>query len=217
MISRRQFCKATGAGAIAACLPQSSFATDQSIKIFGIGGAGGNALDYMIQEKVTGVQFICVNTDAEALKRSSAPIKLQLGSGSGVSGNPKTAYELALTQRDRFAEVLDGSQLAFITAGLGGGTGSGVAPVLAGVARKMGIPTVAVVTSPFEFEGRRRQVAKRWLQELGLHADSLIVRSNEKLLETMGEDISLADAFRYIDNEIMAAIECVINRCGELM
>ncbi|MDP2811076.1 MAG: cell division protein FtsZ [Rhodocyclaceae bacterium] len=176
------------------------------IKVIGVGGAGGNAVEHMIREGVQGVEFICANTDAQALKQSSAGIKLQFGPGLGAGGKPEKARDLASTERERIAEALAGSHMVFITAGMGGGTGTGAAPVVAEVARELGILTVAVVTKPFEFEGRRMRLAEEGLSELAQHVDSLIVILNEKLMEVLGEDVTMTEAFHSADNVLKNAV-----------
>lgn len=165
------------------------------IKVIGVGGAGGNAVEHMIAENVQGVEFICMNTDSQALGKSSAPTKLQLGPGLGAGGKPEKARDLAQVDRDRIADTLRGAHMVFITAGMGGGTGTGAAPVVAEVARELGILTVAVVTKPFEYEGRRMKLAEQGVVELAMNVDSLIVILNEKLMEVLGEDVSMKDAF----------------------
>jgi len=181
-------------------------ANDTIIKVIGVGGAGGNAVEHMIREGVGGVEFICVNTDAQALKTSSAGVKLQLGPGLGAGGKPERARQHALTERERIAEMLSGAHMCFITAGMGGGTGTGAAPIIAQVAREMGILTVAVVTKPFSFEGRRGKIAEEGVQELAQHVDSLIVILNEKLLEVLGDDVSMLDAFKAADDVLKNAV-----------
>jgi len=175
------------------------------IKVIGVGGAGGNTVEHMIREGVKGVEFICVNTDAQALAKSSAPVKLQLGPGLGAGGKPAKARGLADVERERIAEVLQGAHMAFITAGMGGGTGTGAAPVVAEVAKELGILTVAVVTKPFEYENRMR-LAEEGMSELASNVDSLIVILNEKLQEVLGEDVSMKQAFREADNVLRNAV-----------
>ncbi|HWV18039.1 MAG TPA: cell division protein FtsZ [Rhodocyclaceae bacterium] len=175
------------------------------IKVIGVGGAGGNTVEHMIREGVKGVEFICVNTDAQALAKSSAPVKLQLGPGLGAGGKPAKARSLAELERDRIAEMLEGAHMAFITAGMGGGTGTGAAPVVAEVAKELGILTVAVVTKPFEYENRMRS-AEEGMLELAANVDSLIVILNEKLQEVLGEDVSMKQAFREADNVLRNAV-----------
>ncbi len=177
------------------------------IKVVGVGGAGGNAVDHMIREGVQGVEFICANTDAQALNRSDAHQKLQFGPGLGAGGKPEKARALAEVERERIADALRGAHMAFITAGMGGGTGTGAAPIVAEVARELGILTVAVVTKPFEFENTKRmQVAEQGLAELSRHVDSLIVILNERLTDVLGEDISMIAAFKTADNVLRNAV-----------
>ena len=176
------------------------------IKVVGVGGAGGNAVDHMIREGVSGVEFICCNTDAQALKKSNAHVKLQLGPGLGAGGRPEKARELAVQDRERIADALRGAHMVFITAGMGGGTGTGAGPVIAEVARELGILTVAVVTKPFEYEGKRKRLAEEGVTELSLHVDSLIVILNEKLEEVLGEEISYLEAFKTADNVLRNAV-----------
>jgi cell division protein FtsZ len=181
-------------------------ASDTIIKVIGVGGAGGNAVEHMIREGVGGVEFICCNTDAQALKHSSAGVKLQLGPGLGAGGKPERAREHAQNERENIADMLRGAHMCFITAGMGGGTGTGAAPIIAEVAREMGILTVAVVTKPFTFEGRRGKVAEEGLAELAQNVDSLIVILNEKLMEVLGEEVSMLDAFKVADNVLKNAV-----------
>ena len=176
------------------------------IKVVGVGGAGGNAVEHMIREGVQGVEFICANTDAQALRLSSAGVKLQFGPGLGAGGKPEKARELATADRDAIAESLEGAHMVFITAGMGGGTGTGAAPIVAEVARELGILTVAVVTKPFEFEGKRLRLAEDGLGELAANVDSLIVILNEKLMEVLGEDVTMTEAFRSADNVLKNAV-----------
>ena len=176
------------------------------IKVVGVGGAGGNAVEHMIREGVCGAQFICCNTDSQALKKSTAAVKLQLGPGLGAGGKPEKARELAKIDRERIAEVLQGAHMVFITAGMGGGTGTGAAPVIAEVARELGILTVAVVTKPFQYEGKRKRLADEGVAELAQHVDSLIVILNEKLEEVLGDEISMLDAFKAADNVLRNAV-----------
>ena len=180
---------------------------DTVIKVIGIGGAGGNAVDHMIREGVNGVDFVAANTDAQALKRSGASIKLQLGrSGLGAGAKPEAGRVAAVEERERIAEALKGAHMAFITAGMGGGTGTGAAPIVAEVARELGILTVAVVTKPFGFEGKRMKVAEAGLAELQKQVDSLIVILNDKLMEVLGDDVSMDEAFRAADNVLRNAV-----------
>ena len=182
------------------------------IKVIGVGGGGGNALQHMVVNNVEGVDFICANTDAQALKNVSARTVLQLGStvtkGLGAGANPLIGREAAIEDRERIAEVLQGSDMVFITAGMGGGTGTGAAPIVAEVAREMGILTVAVVTRPFPFEGRKRQqVADEGIRELSQHVDSLITIPNEKLLTVLGKDASLLAAFSKANDVLLGAVQ----------
>ncbi|SDR76817.1 cell division protein FtsZ [Halopseudomonas xinjiangensis] len=182
------------------------------IKVVGVGGGGGNALQHMVVNNVEGVDFICANTDAQALKNVSARTVLQLGSavtkGLGAGANPLIGREAAIEDRERIAEVLQGADMVFITAGMGGGTGTGAAPIVAEVAREMGILTVAVVTKPFPFEGRKRmQIAEEGIRELSLHVDSLITIPNEKLLTVLGKDASLLAAFSKANDVLLGAVQ----------
>ncbi|MCK9388577.1 MAG: cell division protein FtsZ [Sulfuritalea sp.] len=176
------------------------------IKVVGVGGAGGNAVEHMIREGVGGVEFICCNTDAQALKKSTAHVKLQLGPGLGAGGKPEKARELAVLDRGRIAEALTGAHMVFITAGMGGGTGTGAGPIVAEVARELGILTVAVVTKPFEYEGKRKRLAEEGVAELARHVDSLIVILNEKLEEVLGDEVSMLEAFQAADNVLRNAV-----------
>jgi cell division protein FtsZ len=178
------------------------------IKVIGVGGGGGNTVEYMIQEGVQGVEFLCANTDAQALNRSSADILVQLGkSGLGAGGKPEVGRTSAEEAHDRIREVLGDAHLVFITAGMGGGTGTGAAPVIARVAREMGILTVGVVTKPFEFEGTRRQKqADAGTAELEANVDSLIVILNEKLLEVLGDDVTQEQAFSHANDVLKNAV-----------
>jgi cell division protein FtsZ len=176
------------------------------IKVIGVGGAGGNAVEHMIREGVQGVEFICCNTDAQALKMSMAETKLQLGPGQGAGGKPEKARELALLEREQIATALEGAHMVFITAGMGGGTGTGAAPVVAEVAREKNILTVAVVTKPFEFEGKRMRLAEDGLADLQQYVDALIIILNERLMEVLGEDVSMQEAFRAADNVLRNAV-----------
>ena len=185
---------------------QGSDGNSTVIKVVGVGGAGGNAVDHMIREGVGGVEFICCNTDSQALKKSNAHVKLQLGPGLGAGGKPEKARELALMERERIAEALTGAHMVFITAGMGGGTGTGAGPVVAEVARELGILTVAVVTKPFEYEGKRKRLAEEGVAELSRHVDSLIVILNEKLEEVLGDEVSMLEAFMAADNVLRNAV-----------
>ena len=180
------------------------------IKVIGVGGCGGNAINHMISKNVLGVEFISANTDAQAIKKSSATKTLQIGSditkGLGAGAKPEVGREAALEDRDRIAEMIDGADMLFITAGMGGGTGTGAAPIIAEVAKEMGILTVAVVTKPFAFEGKRTKVAADGLEELSQHVDSLIVIPNEKLMEVLGEDVPFTESFNAANDVLHNAV-----------
>lgn len=182
------------------------------IKVVGVGGGGGNAVEHMVTNDVNGVDFICANTDSQALKNMSARSVLQLGStvtkGLGAGANPEVGRQAAMEDRERIAEALAGADMVFITAGMGGGTGTGAAPVVAEVAKELGILTVAVVTRPFPFEGRKRiNVADGGLSELAKHVDSLITIPNEKLLAVLGKSTSLLDAFSAANDVLLGAVQ----------
>jgi cell division protein FtsZ len=182
------------------------------IKVIGVGGGGGNAVEHMVRQSLEGVDFVCANTDAQALKNSSARTLLQLGGnitkGLGAGANPDIGKQAALEDRDRIMEVIEGTDMLFITAGMGGGTGTGGAPIVAQVAKEMGILTVAVVTKPFPFEGRSRMdVADNGIQELTQHVDSLITIPNEKLLSVLGKTVSLLDAFKSANDVLLGAVQ----------
>lgn len=180
------------------------------IKVIGVGGCGGNAVAHMIAKEVGGVEFICANTDMQALKKSQAKTVLQIGTditkGLGAGARPEIGREAALEDRDRIAEIIDGADMLFITAGMGGGTGTGAAPIIAEVAKEMGILTVAVVTKPFAFEGKRTKVAQEGLEELSKHVDSLIIIPNEKLMQVLGEDVPFLEAFRAANDVLHNAV-----------
>ena len=182
------------------------------IKVIGVGGGGGNAVRHMIEHDIEGVDFICANTDSQALADIDSKTVLQLGNsitkGLGAGANPEIGRAAALEDRDRIAEALHGADMVFVTAGMGGGTGTGGAPIVAEVARDMGILTVAVVTRPFSFEGRKRlSIAEEGLKELEQHVDSLITVPNEKLLEVMGKSTSLLDAFKEANDVLFGAVQ----------
>ncbi|MCG8535249.1 MAG: cell division protein FtsZ [Pseudomonadales bacterium] len=182
------------------------------IKVVGVGGGGGNAVEHMLTNDVDGVEFICANTDAQALKNMNAKTLLQLGGaitkGLGAGANPNIGRDAALEDRERIREVLEGSDMVFITAGMGGGTGTGGAPIVAEIAKEMGILTVAVVTKPFPFEGRKRmQVAMEGMKELSESVDSLITIPNEKLLDVLGPKTSLLDAFKAANDVLLGAVQ----------
>ena len=182
------------------------------IKVVGVGGGGGNAVRHMIEHEVDGVDFICANTDAQALSDIMSKTVLQLGTGItkglGAGANPDIGRAAALEDRDRIADALRGADMVFVTAGMGGGTGTGGAPIVAEVAREMGILTVAVVTRPFNFEGKKRlKIAEEGLRELEQHCDSLITIPNEKLLEVLGKNTSLLDAFKEANDVLLGAVQ----------
>jgi cell division protein FtsZ len=183
---------------------------DAVIKVIGVGGCGGNAVDHMITSGLNGVEFIAINTDAQALKRNQAKLQLQLGNGVtkglGAGANPDVGREAALEDRERIAELIDGADMLFITAGMGGGTGTGAAPVVAEVAKELGILTVAVVTKPFMFEGKRVRAANAGIEALSRHVDSLIIIPNEKLMQVLGDDVSMLDAFKAANNVLHGAV-----------
>ena len=191
------------------------------IKVIGVGGGGGNAVEHMIQRRVQGVEFVCANTDAQALSRSAAHRTIQLGqSGLGAGSKPDKGREAAELAVDDIREAIAGSHMLFITAGMGGGTGTGAAPVIARVAKEMGILTVGVVTKPFDWEGRRRMTnADDGLAELEANVDSLIVVLNEKLLDVLGEEITQDEAFAHANDVLKNAvggIAEIINEYGEV-
>jgi cell division protein FtsZ len=182
------------------------------IKVIGIGGGGGNAVEHMVNADIDGVEFVCVNTDAQALKNSQARTILQVGDsltkGLGAGSNPEIGRQAALEDRDRIAEIIDGSDMVFITAGMGGGTGTGGAPVVAQVAKEMGILTVAVVTKPFPFEGNKRNaIADAGIEALSQYVDSLITIPNEKLLSVFDRNTSLLDAFKGANDVLLGAVQ----------
>jgi cell division protein FtsZ len=189
-----------------------TFTQTAVIKVIGVGGGGGNALEHMVANQIEGVDFICANTDAQALRKSSATTQLQLGTditkGLGAGANPDVGRQAALEDRERIMEVIRGSDMVFITAGMGGGTGTGAAPVVAQVAKEMGILTVAVVTKPFPFEGNKRlKIAEAGLAELTQHVDSLITIPNEKLLAVLGREMTLLGAFKAANDVLLGAVQ----------
>ncbi len=182
------------------------------IKVIGVGGGGGNAVNHMLTGDIEGVDFICANTDAQALRNSEVRTLLQLGSditkGLGAGANPDIGRQAAMEDRDRIEEVLAGADMVFITAGMGGGTGTGAAPVVAEVAKELGILTVAVVTKPFGFEGgKRMKIAEQGMAELGKCVDSLITIPNEKLLAVLGKEMSLLNAFKSANDVLLHAVQ----------
>ncbi|HEY7788141.1 MAG TPA: cell division protein FtsZ [Casimicrobiaceae bacterium] len=191
------------------------------IKVIGVGGCGGNAVEHMITRGLSGVDFLCANTDSQALKRSTAPTQLQLGStltrGLGAGARPEIGRDAAMEDRDRIAGMIEGSDMLFITAGMGGGTGTGAAPVIADIAKSLGILTVAVVTRPFKFEGKRQRVAAAGIEELTKKVDSLIVIPNDKLMDVLGDDVSVLDAYAAANDVLHGAVSGiaeVINNPG---
>jgi len=184
------------------------FSMGTQIKVIGVGGGGGNAVEHMIDEGVQGVDFICANTDAQALNRSAAHHLIQLGStGLGAGAKPEAGKAAAEEAVDRIRGAIDGAHMLFITAGMGGGTGTGAAPVIARVAREMGILTVGVVTKPFDFEGPRRlKAADHGVAELEANVDSLIVILNDKLLDVLGDDVTQDQAFAHANDVLKNAV-----------
>ena len=188
-------------------IPQSAV-----IKVLGVGGGGGNAVHHMITNQVDGVDFICANTDSQALNNLKAKTILQMGTsitkGLGAGADPEIGRQAALEDRDQIADILSGADMVFITAGMGGGTGTGAAPIVAEVARELGILTVAVVTRPFPFEGKKRSaIAEQGIEQLSANVDSLITIPNEKLLDVLGKEASLLDAFKAANDVLLGAVK----------
>jgi cell division protein FtsZ len=182
------------------------------IKVLGVGGGGGNAVSHMVSSGIEGVDFICVNTDAQALKHSKVKASLQIGcnitKGLGAGADPEVGRQAAMEDRDRIIELIEGCDMLFITAGMGGGTGTGAAPVVAQVAKELGILTVAVVTKPFGMEGSKRTaIADHGIQELSKHVDSLITIPNQKLLSVLGPTTTLLDAFKSANTVLQGAVQ----------
>lgn len=182
------------------------------IKVIGVGGGGGNAVQHMVESQIDGVDFICANTDAQALRNVGSRSVIQLGNGLtkglGAGANPNVGREAALEDKERIIESLRGADMVFITAGMGGGTGTGAAPVVAEVAKELGILTVAVVTKPFPFEGKKRMsIASQGLDQLSENVDSLITIPNEKLLSVLGKGTSLLDAFKSANDVLQGAVQ----------
>src|SRR6266481_6477971 len=198
-----------------------SYSQSAVIKVLGVGGGGGNAVSHMVQAGLEGVDFICINTDVQALKHSKVRTALQIGcnitKGLGAGADPEVGRQAAMEDRDRIIELIEGCDMLFITAGMGGGTGTGAAPVVAQVAKDRGILTVAVVTRPFQFEGKRQKVAEAGIEELKKIVDSLIIIPNDKLMQVLGEEVSVLDAYARA-NEVLhsavAGIAEVINNAG---
>ena len=182
------------------------------IRVIGVGGGGGNAVEHMVASEIEGVEFVCVNTDSQALKNASTRTVVQLGTnvtkGLGAGANPEVGRQAALEDRERLVELLHGADMVFITAGMGGGTGTGASPVIAQIAREMGILTVAVVTKPFPFELKRRMtIAQEGIAELSEHVDSLITIPNEKLLSVLGAQVTLKAAFAAANDVLLGAVQ----------
>ncbi|RMG44180.1 MAG: cell division protein FtsZ [Acidobacteria bacterium] len=182
------------------------------IKVIGIGGGGGNAVNHMIEQRIEGVQFIVANTDAQALQMSQAPIKIQIGEkltkGLGAGANPEIGRQAALEDTEKVLEALEGADMVFLTTGLGGGTGTGAAPIIASLASELGALTVAVVTKPFPFEGRKRMLqAEQGLRELRECVDTLITIPNERLLNVIDQKVTLLDAFKRVDDVLRQAVQ----------
>jgi cell division protein FtsZ len=182
------------------------------IKVLGVGGGGGNAVSHMVHTGIDGVDFICLNTDSQALKHSKVKSSLQIGcnitKGLGAGADPEVGRQAAMEDRDRIIELIDGCDMLFITAGMGGGTGTGAAPVVAQVAKELGILTVAVVTKPFEMEGNKRMfIADHGIAELGKYCDSLITIPNQKLLTVLGANTTLLDAFKAANQVLQGAVQ----------
>jgi len=182
------------------------------IKVIGVGGGGGNAVAHMVSAGIEGVDFVCLNTDAQALKHSKIKMSLQIGcnitKGLGAGADPEVGRQAAMEDRDRIIEMIEGSDMLFITAGMGGGTGTGAAPVVAQVAKELGILTVAVVTKPFAMEGNKRaNLAEQGITELSKHVDSLITIPNQKLLSVLGGDMTLLDAFKAANQVLQGAVQ----------
>jgi cell division protein FtsZ len=189
-----------------------AYSQNAVIKVIGVGGGGGNAVAHMVQSGIEGVEFLCINTDAQALKHSKVKTSLQIGcnitKGLGAGADPEVGRQAAMEDRDRIIEMIEGCDMLFITAGMGGGTGTGAAPVVAAVAKELGILTVAVVTRPFEMEGGKRTlVANHGLAELGKYVDSLITIPNQKLLTVLGAKTTLLDAFKSANHVLQGAVQ----------
>ena len=189
-----------------------AYSQNAVIKVIGVGGGGGNAVTHMVTSGIEGVDFMCINTDAQALKHSKVKTALQIGcnitKGLGAGADPEIGRQAAMEDRDRIIEMIEGCDMLFITAGMGGGTGTGAAPVVAQVAKELGILTVAVVTRPFEMEGGKRSlVANHGLAELGKYVDSLITIPNQKLLTVLGAKTTLLDAFKSANHVLQGAVQ----------
>lgn len=192
--------------------PMMEMSDDAVIKVVGVGGGGGNAVEHMVRESIEGVEFISINTDAQALRKTSVSSVIQIGGdmtkGLGAGANPQVGRDAALEDRERIKEELSGADMVFIAAGMGGGTGTGAAPVIAEVAKELGVLTVAVVTKPFSFEGKKRLAfAEQGIEELSKHVDSLITIPNEKLLKVLGRGITLLEAFASANDVLKNAVQ----------
>ncbi len=192
--------------------PMMEMSNDAVIKVIGVGGGGGNAVEHMVRESIEGVEFITVNTDAQALRKTAVSTVIQIGGditkGLGAGANPQVGRESAMEDREAIKAELEGADMVFIAAGMGGGTGTGAAPVIAEVAKELGILTVAVVTKPFTFEGKKRMAfAEQGIEELSKHVDSLITIPNEKLLKVLGRGITLLDAFGKANDVLRNAVQ----------
>jgi len=189
-----------------------SYSQSAVIKVLGVGGGGGNAVSHMVQTGIEGVDFMCINTDAQALKNSNVKTSLQIGGnitkGLGAGANPDVGRQAAMEDRDRIIELISGCDMLFITAGMGGGTGTGAAPIVAQIAKELGILTVAVVTRPFTMEGSKRSIiAEQGMNELAKHVDSLITIPNQKLLTVLGPKTTLLDAFKSANGVLQGAVQ----------
>jgi len=189
-----------------------AYSQNAVIKVIGVGGGGGNAVAHMVTSGIEGVEFMCINTDAQALKHSKVKTALQIGcnitKGLGAGADPEIGRQAAVEDRDRIVEMIEGCDMLFITAGMGGGTGTGAAPVVAQVAKELGVLTVAVVTRPFDMEGAKRSLAAdRGMAELGKHVDSLITIPNQKLLTVLGAQTTLLDAFKSANHVLQGAVQ----------
>jgi cell division protein FtsZ len=192
--------------------PMMEMSDDAVIKVVGVGGGGGNAVEHMVRESIEGVEFMTVNTDAQALRKASVTSAIQIGSaitkGLGAGANPEVGRDSALEDRENIKEQLEGADMVFIAAGMGGGTGTGAAPVIAEIAKELNILTVAVVTKPFGFEGKKRLAfAEKGISELSKHVDSLITIPNEKLLKVYGRNVTLLEAFGYANDVLKDAVQ----------
>ncbi|GAM77007.1 cell division protein ftsZ [Vibrio ishigakensis] len=192
--------------------PMTEMSDEAVIKVVGVGGGGGNAVEHMVRESIEGVEFITINTDAQALRKSTVNSVIQIGGditkGLGAGANPQVGRDSALEDREAIKEVLNGADMVFVAAGMGGGTGTGAAPVIAEIAKELGVLTVAVVTKPFGFEGKKRLAfAEQGIEELSKHVDSLITIPNEKLLKVYGRNVTLLEAFGYANDVLKDAVQ----------